>query len=321
VVPVLRLAVPMLVFAACAADDGNHGDPVTIEAPLAGATIPRNYLRGDGTWVARVPFRAAVTATRAATVEWIEDGQVLGIGARPGFVFTAEYMEDGDHAVTALARDAEGAEVARAERCFHVETPKAAEGDCLEKLDAIGQPYTRGPATPGIDNPVTLTLPVNGLPFTFVGSSAPRDTWLMDCELALAVWRMADLLKEGGVAAVTDYGIYNYRCVDAAESPPCPTSGLSIHALGLAIDVAGLTTSDGARYSVATDWVVDSLPSDGNTCTVTPAEGENNQTLHALLCQLYAASVFHVLLTPNYNADHRNHWHLDIGPAAEIIVW
>ena len=35
--------------------------------------------------------------------------------------------------------------------------------------------------------------------------------------------------------------------------------------------------------------------------------------LYSLLCELKSKKVFSTILTPNYNSDHRNHFHMDIG--------
>jgi hypothetical protein len=74
-------------------------------------------------------------------------------------------------------------------------------------------------------------------------------------------------------------------------------SRLSQHALGQAIDIAGFRLADGSRVSVEHDW------SDS---------GEKGSFLHRLASK--ACRYFSVVLTPDSNADHYNHLHLDIGP-------
>jgi hypothetical protein len=74
-------------------------------------------------------------------------------------------------------------------------------------------------------------------------------------------------------------------------------SRLSQHALGQAIDIAGFRLSDGSRVSVEHDW------SDSGSKAV---------FLHRLASK--ACRYFSVVLTPDSNADHYNHLHLDIGP-------
>jgi hypothetical protein len=72
---------------------------------------------------------------------------------------------------------------------------------------------------------------------------------------------------------------------------------LSEHAHGLAIDISGFRLSNGTSVSVERDW---SQP------------GSKGSFLHHLARA--ACSYFSVVLTPDSNAEHFNHFHLDLGP-------
>ena len=74
-------------------------------------------------------------------------------------------------------------------------------------------------------------------------------------------------------------------------------SRLSQHALGLAIDIAGFRLSDGSTVSVEHDWA-----------------GPGPKRLFLRHLARRACQYFSVVLTPDSNADHYNHLHLDIGP-------
>jgi hypothetical protein len=71
----------------------------------------------------------------------------------------------------------------------------------------------------------------------------------------------------------------------------------SEHAKGKAIDVSGFELADGRRISVASDW---SRRGPARDFLLAVAKG--------------ACSYFAVVLTPDTNRDHRNHFHLDVGP-------
>ena len=71
----------------------------------------------------------------------------------------------------------------------------------------------------------------------------------------------------------------------------------SQHALGQAIDIAGFRLSDGTSVSVERDW---------------NEPGAKGQFLRRLARR--ACRYFSVVLTPESNAEHYNHLHLDIGP-------
>jgi hypothetical protein len=72
---------------------------------------------------------------------------------------------------------------------------------------------------------------------------------------------------------------------------------LSEHAFGRAIDIAGFRLADGKTVSVEHDW---SRP------------GSNRTFLHDVARS--ACQYFSVVLTPDSNAEHYNHFHFDIGP-------
>jgi hypothetical protein len=73
---------------------------------------------------------------------------------------------------------------------------------------------------------------------------------------------------------------------------------LSEHAYGLAIDISGFRLSDGTSVSVERDWA---------------RSGPKSAFLHHLAHA--ACGYFSVVLTPDSNADHFDHFHLDLGPS------
>ena len=78
---------------------------------------------------------------------------------------------------------------------------------------------------------------------------------------------------------------------------------LSQHALGRAIDIAGFRLADGSTVGVAQDWA---------------RSGANRQFLRHLARR--ACQYFSVVLTPDSDADHHDHIHLDIGPDRKCSV-
>jgi len=79
-------------------------------------------------------------------------------------------------------------------------------------------------------------------------------------------------------------------------------------------DTANMIAVASAHYSVLKDWVIDSTA----TCTADTAN-DKDAFLHAVICQLKAAGVWNIVLTPNYNADHRNHFHVDLTKGSDFI--
>lgn len=75
----------------------------------------------------------------------------------------------------------------------------------------------------------------------------------------------------------------------------------SEHARGNALDVGGVTLADGRTVSLLADW-------DGDG----PQGRQGREFLHRL--RAGACRVFSTVLTPDYNAAHENHFHLDGAP-------
>ncbi|MGC6373746.1 extensin family protein [Pseudomonas sp. K2I15] len=71
---------------------------------------------------------------------------------------------------------------------------------------------------------------------------------------------------------------------------------LSQHASANALDIAGFRLADGRSINVLKDW---------------PGEGEGARFLRQV--RDGACKDFNVVLSPDYNAAHRNHFHVDMG--------
>ena len=65
-----------------------------------------------------------------------------------------------------------------------------------------------------------------------------------------------------------------------------------------------------------TDWVID--PAAEKTCEAATVN-DKDAWLHDLICDLKGDDVWNITLTPNYNADHRNHFHVDLTAGSDFI--
>jgi len=66
---------------------------------------------------------------------------------------------------------------------------------------------------------------------------------------------------------------------------------------------------------VLTDWNIDPATT---TCTAA-TDGTKDTFLHKVICELKKEGVWNIVLTPNYNDAHRNHFHVDLTPDADTI--
>ena len=116
---------------------------------------------------------------------------------------------------------------------------------------------------------------------------------------ALSVWewqvvqREAQRLFASSVIAIDHFGSYNCRRIGGTASGG-GEGGWSEHAHANAVDIAGFRLADGTRITVARDW---------------QGDGPKATFLHAVrngACRLFATT-----LSPDYNAAHHDHLHLD----------
>jgi hypothetical protein len=119
---------------------------------------------------------------------------------------------------------------------------------------------------------------------------------MMACPLAaaLAVWRRQSVdpaareILGSPVRQIDHLGVYACRTVAGNQARP------SAHARAEAIDVAGFRLADGRRVTVEKDWSGD------------PARAAFLRRVHDDAC-----TVFGMVLSPDYNADHANHLHME----------
>lgn len=298
----------VVVVAGCGADIG----PVSIAftSPAPGAAFTRDALATSGSLVANVGVDLEIggpVARVGITVGDLALGDVDADGA-----LAAQLSGLGPTTLTATAVDDAGTVLATAAVDISITDPEVA--DCRGWLDLYKLDYTVGPVSQGVSDPITVTVPINGMSFRYSGNANPRKTLFGDCTLMKSLAQAAPILRAHDIKEITDIGVYNYRCIDQTLTPP--NCSMSQHAYAKAIDLAAFTTADDTTYTVKTDWVID--PAD-DTCTAT-TEGPKDEFLHKLICELKDNRVWNIVLTPNYNADHRDHFHVDLTKNSDFIT-
>lgn len=91
------------------------------------------------------------------------------------------------------------------------------------------------------------------------------------------------------------------------------------HPAGLAIDVGKLRKKDGTWISVASHFhgkIGDKVCDDG---APVPDSAEARE-LRALVCEAHSLHIFTYVLTPNYNAAHADHFHMEIKPGVKWFL-
>ena len=178
---------------------------------------------------------------------------------------------------------------------------------CFEGLQSLGLQWKKASPMRGVADPVRLEPNVKGV--TFRNSKGQAAPMYMSCLFAEKVAKFAQAAAAMGVSEVQHLGIYNYRCIGGG-TPDGRACKVSQHAYGRAIDLASFKTSKGS-FVIKSDWTKRPPP----TCKSTGGS-EKDQFLRNLACEAGKIAGFNILLTPNYNAAHRDHFHADGTPNA-----
>ncbi len=150
-------------------------------------------------------------------------------------------------------------------------------------------------------DPIKADPVINGITYKYYNQSSGRPMY-MGCDLAAALWDLGEVLKEYDITTVLHIGTFNCRKISG-------TSRLSQHGLGRAIDIWGFVDARGERYVLEDHWEHDTdMP-----------RSEKARVIYEIGQRMHTDKIFHNVLTPNYNAGHDNHFHVDLKPGADFI--
>ncbi|MCW0920004.1 extensin family protein [Pseudomonas sp. RG1] len=164
---------------------------------------------------------------------------------------------------------------------------------CAQALSSSDLRVSPQADSPGAKCPLIGALRVQG------GEVALSSSFIASCPLAVAyamfehhtLQPAAQSVYGQKIARVDHLGSFACRNVYNREN-----GALSRHASADALDIAGFRLSDGRTISVLKDW---------------PKQSQDAEFLRQL--RDGACESFSVVLSPDYNAAHRNHFHVDVG--------
>ncbi len=164
---------------------------------------------------------------------------------------------------------------------------------CAQALASSALRVTTQADSPDAKCPLIGALRVQG------AEVALSSSFLASCPLAVAyamferhtLQPAAQAVYGENVARLDHLGSFACRNLYNRES-----GALSRHASADALDIAGFRLASGRRVSVLKDW---------------PKQNQDAQFLRQV--RDGACQAFSVVLSPDYNAAHRNHFHVDIG--------
>lgn len=308
---------------------GEEGIPASLSftSPQEGQTFQQTGSPGE----VLIPFKVQASSPIVRVEYHIENGDLLATQTNaPTFDYSHSYKVAGERWVEAQGFGKDDALLVSSTVHFKVKAPSL--GPCLDELTALGVPFTPTKAK-GVADAVKLQGPVNGVLF----ANGLKETSTADpiaCEFVKTLWSFAEVLKSHGFVRVGTLGSYCFRCCCAwSESnycrgpddpdPDCGSKGYSNHSWGRAVDVRYLFKSDGTSYDINnTKHFVAYGGTDTCGAGIAKQSGISLE-LYQVACEAHSKKVFSTILTPNYNSDHRNHFHMDTGksgPATGSVV-
>jgi hypothetical protein len=178
---------------------------------------------------------------------------------------------------------------------------RAWAGDCTAELDARHISWKKA-ARPGIAIAVEITGPIGGIELT-----SEDQPLVIDCSLAVSLDEAGRYLRALGIAKATFSSAYSRRNVRGTNRP-------SKHSYGLAIDVHTFSGPELGTLRVDRDY--EPGLGDEVDCVGEPLT-QGGAILKILQCQLVRSGLFHLVLSPDYDDAHHDHFHLEAKPWPE----
>jgi hypothetical protein len=190
---------------------------------------------------------------------------------------------------------------------------------CLAELRRRSIAFEHAPRTRGVVTPVWLRGRLHGV---WIHSPLPpknrkySSAEIFDCRLVLAIDDFASLVAEHGVVEIVHLSAFRPRSAKGCT----PKYDGKQHCAALALDVGSFRKKDGTVLDVERDFHgkigLGTCAGEAGPKPATRAAEE----LWGWVCESARRGTFHVILTPNYNRAHRNHFHLEITPDADWML-
>jgi hypothetical protein len=186
---------------------------------------------------------------------------------------------------------------------------------CISESGRRGLPIAAAGAALGVLAPVRLMGPLHGISFRSGLPEKQRKTSIFeifDCRLVLALDDLAVLLARKGIVEVIHMSAYRPPAAKHWREGQLGTR----HTGALALDAGVFVKKDGSKLSVEKDYhgAIGQKPC-GENSGPSPATPQAVE-LRRLTCDLIAANLFQVVLTPGFNAAHFNHFHIEVSAKA-----
>jgi hypothetical protein len=153
-----------------------------------------------------------------------------------------------------------------------------------------------------IEEPIVLQSGYLGVDIIYSTGNTPG-TVLGGCALGQAIADTIEDIAPDGVVTLRHLGTYNCRVI-------ANTNTLSRHGYGDAIDMSQFDFANGDTYNILSDFEQD---------TTTSFSTDAAEWLYDTSYGWHDQQIWNIILTPNYNAAHANHFHTDLTPGSDFI--
>lgn len=187
---------------------------------------------------------------------------------------------------------------------------------CEAELIARKIEFTRETAK-GVLAPVRVSSKLHGVEYRTNLREDRRETtiWeIADCRLILALDDFAAILEAHGIVEVRHYSMYR-----AAPKRWADDRIGTRHHGGLALDAARFIKADGTALDVLADF---HGRRGRKVCGEKAPKGKTEaaRELREIVCTAMDQGIFSVILTPNFNRAHRNHFHLEVTAGVKWLM-
>lgn len=220
---------------------------------------------------------------------------------------TEEDLEEAESEAAGSEPDASGVSIGRAPATRY---GKMSARSCLAEVRKRKLPILPLGEVRGVPIPVRITGELHGVR---VHSGLPRSQWasspyeIVDCRLALAIDDFTELLARHDVVEVVHMSAYR----PPSKKWPAGKPGKR-HGQAMAFDAAIFVKRNGEKLVVEKHFKGHRHSAPCPTTVKASHQPTETKEIRSIFCEAHEAGLFHVMLGPNFNWAHRNHFHLEV---------
>jgi hypothetical protein len=193
------------------------------------------------------------------------------------------------------------------------------ENECLRELRERNIHFDKAGPARGVLIPVRLLGPVRGVLFRTDfpdGQRAKVPFEVFDCRLVVALSEWSPTLVAHGIDEVRMFSAWRPPSARFPEGKVATG-----HPGALAADLRLFKRKGGQAFDVEADFHgrIGQRPCGAGAAPPAP-DTEEARALHAIYCAAASGRLFHLMLSPDHDRPHRNHFHVEVRPEARWFI-